>query len=130
MARPIRLEPGRRSPEGQKDLTYRIAGLVNPTVVVPTGATVYVQFLNADDDIYHNWVVTPAQAPFDYMAGMEAPIAFPGGATPMLAPATATTALAVDTAFVAVAAGHYTYVCLFQGHAQSGMYGQFVVGAA
>lgn len=118
------------SPKGQKDETFRIAGLVNPTVVVPTGATVHVTFVNADAGMYHDWVVTPAKAPFDYAAMMEAPLAFPAGATPMLGPATAATAEEVDSVFVAAAAGRYTYVCLWPGHAQNGMFGQFVVGAA
>lgn len=118
------------SPKGQKDETFRIAGLVNPTVVVPTGATVHVTFVNADADMHHDMVVTPARAPFAYMAMMEAPLAFPASATPMLGPATASAAEEVHSIFVAATEGRYTYVCLWPGHAQNGMYGQFMVGAA
>ena len=35
-------------------LSYRIAGLRNPTLVVPAGATLKALFLNTDDDMTHN----------------------------------------------------------------------------
>ena len=118
------------SPSGQKDETFRIAGMVDPTVVVPTGATVHVTFVNADAGMYHDMVVTPARPPFPYMAMMQAPPAFEAGATPMLGPATPAGAEEAQSTFVASIPGRYTYVCLWPGHAQKGMYGTFLVGAS
>lgn len=115
------------SPSGQRDETFRIAGLVNPTVVVPVGAAVHLTLVNADTGMYHNLVVTPAGPPFSYMAMMQAPLAFPGAATPLMPPATTSASPSAATAFVAQAAGTYTYLCTYPGHARAGMYGRLIV---
>ena len=115
------------SPMGQKDETFRIAGLVNPTIVVPKGADVHVHFVNADDNMAHNFVVTPAGPPFAYMTMMQAPPAFSGAATPILGAPSGNSAESADTSFVANAPGQYTYLCVVPGHAERGMYGSFVV---
>ncbi|MDE3206563.1 MAG: hypothetical protein KGQ66_20340 [Acidobacteriota bacterium] len=46
----------------------RIAGLVNPTVGVPRGANVNLEFINADTDEAHVLVITAAQPPFTLWA--------------------------------------------------------------
>lgn len=118
------------SPSGQRDETFRIAGLVNPTVVVPVGATVRLTLVNADAGMDHNFVVTASAPPFGYMAMMQSPPAFPGAATPFLPPMTAATAPSVTTTFVAATAGSYTYLCTYPGHAAAGMYGALFVRAS
>lgn len=115
------------SPGGQPDQTFRIAGMVNPTIEVPRGATIHVTFVNGDPDMPHNFVVTRAAPPFGYGAMMQAPVAFPGAATPILAPAATTSWPAAETSFVANATGTFTYLCTVPGHAQQGMYGRLVV---
>ncbi|MDA8344440.1 MAG: plastocyanin/azurin family copper-binding protein [Thermaerobacter sp.] len=127
--RDVQLDVG-GSPTGQKDETYRIAGLVNPTIVVPTGADVHVAFVNADTDMPHNFVLTPAGPPFTYVPMMQAPIAFPGASTPFLSPGSKHSLLGIDISFVARAPGNYTYLCTVPGHAERGMYGSFVVQKA
>lgn len=115
------------SPMGQKDQTFRIGGLVNPTIVVPRGATVHISFVNADTNMPHNFVVTPARPPFAYMTMMQAPLAFPGATTPILGSQVGSSAEKIDTSFVANTPGQYTYLCTVPGHAEQGMYGSFIV---
>jgi hypothetical protein len=43
------------SPAGGPDETFRIAGLVNPTIIVPPGARMTVQLVNADPDTATGW---------------------------------------------------------------------------
>src|SRR6516162_596612 len=38
------------SPPGGPDETFRVAGLVNPNIIVPAGARVTIQLVNADSD--------------------------------------------------------------------------------
>lgn len=115
------------SPSGQPDETYRIAGMVNPTIEVPKGTTVHLTFINADPDMPHNLLVTRAAPPFGYGVMMQSPVAFPGAATSVLPPAAATSWPAVETSFVANATGTFTYLCTVPGHAEQGMYGRLVV---
>lgn len=115
------------SPRGQRDETFRIAGLVNPTIVVPQGAEVRVEFVNADPDMLHNFVVSVAQPPFAYTPMMQGAPAFAGAMTPFLAAFTGGSAQSVTTSFVASQAGSYTYLCTVPGHAANGMYGQLIV---
>ncbi len=45
---------------------FVIYGLINPTIVVPEGAVIHVIFINLDDDMYHNFIVTTAPPPYPY----------------------------------------------------------------
>ena len=115
------------SPMGQKDETFRIAALINPVIVVPKGAVVHVAFVNADDNMTHNFLVTPASPPFSYVAMMQAQPAFAGAATPFLGSSSGKSMEQAVTSFVANTQGQYTYLCTVPGHAEKGMYGSFVV---
>ena len=115
------------SPMNERDLTFRIAGLVNPTIVVPSGARVVVTAINADLDMWHNWALTPARPPFPYMAMMASGMMFGGIASTPLPPATRSTMPANSVVFTAPAPGTYTYLCDTPGHAEKGMYGVFEV---
>jgi len=66
------------SPEGGSDMTFRVAGLADPTVVVPRGATVSVEFINGDADTSHGWELLSGRTSFSYMAMMDGNPAFPG----------------------------------------------------
>ena len=117
------------SPPDGPDLTFRIAGLVNPTIVVPRGATVTVQLVNDDPDMSHNWALTAAQAPFSFMTMMTGP-AFAGASSAPLGDPTSAVLPSETFSFTASAAGTYTYLCQVPGHAAQGMYGTFqVVGS-
>ncbi|MBV9661039.1 MAG: hypothetical protein JO337_07775 [Acidimicrobiales bacterium] len=111
-------------PPGGPDMTFRIAGLVNPTLVVPEGATVTVVFINADTDEAHGWEVTAAQPPFQFQPGTAA---FAGAFARGLGDPTVAGDGTETITFTADKTGTYQYVCPMPGHAQMGMHGAFDV---
>lgn len=108
--------------------SFRIAGLTDPTVVVPTGARVTIELINADGDMAHGLVVTAAGAAATWMPMAAAPPAFPGAAVWFLGDATPAGMHVADITFTASAPGSYRYLCPVPGHAQEGMIGTFTVG--
>ena len=117
------------SPDNGPDMTFRVAGLADPTIVVPQGAKVTVQIINADSGTMHGWLLSAVQPPLPYMAMMDAPAAFSGSfAMPLGAPTSAGMPGETIT-FTASQAGQYTYLCPVPGHAQRGMHGAFDVVA-
>jgi len=98
-------------------LSYRIAGLRNPTLVVPAGATLKALFINTDDDMTHN-----------LRFAMQHAVSAPSVGTPGLAHKTATAFHAADlTLRVPPRPGTYYYFCTVPGHAQGGMWGMLRV---
>ena len=98
-------------------LSYRIDGLKNPTLVVPTGATVKALFINTDDDMTHN-----------LRFGLQHTGLGPSVGTPNLPHKTATAFHAADvTLRVPAKPGTYYYFCTIPGHAPGGMYGTLIV---
>lgn len=118
------------SPDGTPDMTFRIAGLTDPTLLVPRGARVSVQLIQTDSGESHGWLLTAAQPPFPYMAMMDARAAFPGSFAMPLGEPTSAGMAAETITFTAGAAGRYTYLCPVPGHAQRGMHGAFIVTGA
>jgi len=107
-------------PPGGPDMTFRIGGLVNPTLVIPHDTSVQVQFINADPDEAHGWQITGAEPPFEFDPG---PVAIAGAsARPLGDPAPAGDGTETIT-FRAGKPGSYHYVCPMPGHAQMGMNG-------
>lgn len=117
------------SPQGGPDMTFRIAAIADPTIVVPKGAKVTVQFVNADADTAHGWLLTAAQRSFPYMGMMAGPPAFPGAFAVPLGDPTAAGMPTETITFTAGQSGKYTYLCPVPGHAQQGMHGVFEVTA-
>lgn len=117
------------APADGPDETFRLAGLTNPTIVVPSGAQVTLRLINADEGMPHNWLLTSDQGPFPYMVMMSTP-AERDAVTKTLAPATSKAMAATTISFRAPAAGRYTYLCSVPGHAEEGMYGTFLVAPA
>lgn len=118
------------SPAAGPDMTFRVAGLTNPTIVVPQDATVTVQVINADADAPHGWLLSGAQPPFSSMAMMDAPPAFGGSFAMPVGRATHATMWSETISFTANSAGSYTYLCPVMGHAQQGMHGGFLVAGS
>lgn len=114
------------APSDGPDETFRIAGLTNPTIVVPQGARVTVELINADGGMPHNWLLTTAEPPFGPMSMMMTPV-LAGAATGTLPEASASSMPATSITFVAPASGRYTYLCSVPGHAEKGMYGRLIV---
>jgi rusticyanin len=112
-------------PPNNPDMTFRIAGLVNPTVVVPLNAQVRIEYINADTDEAPAFVIIDAKQPLTFRP--VGPPAFPGAAAGAIGDPTAAGHGARDIAFTASVAGTYRYLCPMPGHAEMGMYGGFVV---
>ena len=106
---------------------FRIAGMTNPTVVVPKGATVSIELVNADSDMAHGLVVTASGAATSWMPMMTAPPAFSGAALWFLGESTSAGMHTGTFTFTAGTSGTYQYLCPVPGHAQEGMAGTFVV---
>ena len=51
---------------GKPDMTFTIAGLTNPAIIVPQGARVTVRFINNDTDEAHGWLITGSEPPFGF----------------------------------------------------------------
>ena len=112
-------------PPGNPDMTFRIAGLVDPAVVVPAGAIVTVEFINADSDEAHGWVLTTSQPPFAFSAASAPALA--GAAAGVIGDPTPGGHGARIITFTASTTGTYQYICPMPGHAQMGMHGAFIV---
>ena len=115
------------SPASGKDLTFRIAGLVNPTISVPTGTNVTMTLINADPDMAHGVTITDAAPPYSWMPMMAATPAFPDASIWFLGDPTSAGMHEATVQFSATSTGTYYYICAVPGHAQKGMYGTFTV---
>ena len=115
------------SPAGGPDETFRAAGLTNPRIIVPAGARVTIQLVNADPDTAHGLLDTSAGAAGSWMPMMTARPAFAGSALWFLGNPTQAGMHAGTLTFPASAAGSYQYLCPVPGHAQKGMAGAFIV---
>jgi rusticyanin len=117
------------SPSGGPDETFRIAGMVNPAIVVTTGARVSIEIINSDADTSHGLVITASQARSTRMPMMTASPAFPGSALWFLGDPTSAGMHAGTLSFTASTPGTYRYLCPVPGHAQKGMTGTFIVSS-
>ncbi|MDA8300893.1 MAG: sulfocyanin-like copper-binding protein [Actinomycetota bacterium] len=109
---------------------FKLAGLTDPAIVVPEGAQVQVELVNADDDMAHGFVVSARGAGNSWMPMMSAPPAFSGSALWFLGEKTSAGMHVGTLTFSASTPGTYTYLCPVPGHAQEGMEGSFVVKGA
>ena len=115
------------SPAGGPDETFRIAGVVNPTIVVPAGAHVSIQIVNTDPDTAHGLVITGQGAASSWMPMMTSAPAFTGAALWVLGNPTTAGMHTASISFTASTPGTYQYLCPIPGHAARGMAGTFIV---
>jgi len=115
------------SPAGGPDETFRIAGMVNPTISVPTGARITIELVNADPDTAHGLVVTASGSASSWMPMMSSPPAFSGSALWFLGNPMSAGMHAGTISFTADTSGAYKYLCPVPGHAQKGMVAGFIV---
>jgi rusticyanin len=113
------------SPPNNPDMTFRLAGLVNPTVVVPEGAQVSIELVNGDSDEAHAFVVSDTAGPYPLRPVSEP--AFAGSAVGPIGDPTSAGSGARDLSFTATNSGTYHYLCPMPGHAEMGMNGRFIV---
>ncbi|WP_156030064.1 hypothetical protein [Thiomonas sp. FB-Cd] len=118
---------------GHPDQTFEVAGLTNPTLVVPRGATVRIDLVNMDygRNMEHGLIITAVPPPYPYMAMMAT-----GPGLVQLEPLLpwrsdsrlrAASYAALSTSFVAGEPGTYWYVCPTPEHAEKGMVGRFII---
>jgi rusticyanin len=110
---------------GAPDMTFRVAGLSNPAIIVPKGSHVAVRFINNDSNEAHGWLITTNQPPFGF--GQSGTPAIGGARAGVLGDPTSAGDGAISFSFVASGAGSYQYICPMPGHAQMGMHGPFIV---
>lgn len=110
-----------------KGMQWEIDGLINPTVVIPHGARVTVDLVNADQGYMHGFEVTKGVPPFQEMAMRQGTVAFSGSFIRPILPETTQGQFHRSTHFIATIAGTYYYICPVPGHAAHGMAGRFVV---
>jgi rusticyanin len=110
---------------GHPDMTFTIAGLTNPTIIVPEGAQVTVRFINNDTDEAHGWLITGSKPPFGF--GQQDTPAIAGAFAGIIGDPTAAGDGANTISFMAGSPGSYDYICPMPGHAQMGMHGSFIV---
>jgi rusticyanin len=115
------------SPTGGPDETFRIAGMVNPTVVVKKGAQVSVELINADASAAHGFVVTTSAASAAWMPMAAAQPVFSDSAVWFLGDPTTTGMHESVLNFTANKLGKFHYLCAIPSHAQKGMTGNFNV---
>jgi hypothetical protein len=115
------------SPSGGPDETFRAAGLVNPHIIVPAGARVTIQLVNADPDTAHGLVITAGDAAGSWMPMMTTRPAFTGSALWFLGNPTTAGMHEGTLTFTATTPGAYHYLCPVPGHVQKGMTGTFTI---
>ncbi len=116
------------SPANGPEETFRAAGMVNPTVVVPHGAKVTIELINADNNTAHGLVVSTPDAPTSMPMLTSAP-AFSDSALWFLGESTSAGMHDGTLSFIASTAGTYQYLCPVPGHVQKDMHGGFVVNS-
>ncbi len=117
---------------GFPDTTFEVSGLVNPTIIVPAGALVTLDFVNMDygNRMTHGVVITPIPPLYPVLSMMGMPDTLVG--VPILPPRqlkdTARSLYAESSVtFRVPPPGTYYYLCQYYDHAYKGMYGRFVV---
>ncbi len=117
------------SPRGGPDEAFQIAGLINPRLVIPAGARVRIELVNADPGMAHGLVISANQGSRSWMPMMTARPAFAGSALWFLGDMT-TAGMHVGTlAFTATTPGTYRYLCPVPGHALKGMTGLLTIAS-
>jgi rusticyanin len=115
------------SPAGDPDETFRMAGMVNPAVVVKVDARVSIEVINADPDTAQGLVITASGIRSAQMPMLTASPAFAGSAVWFLGNPTSAGMHAATLSFTARTPGTYRYLSPVPGHAQQGMTGTFTV---
>lgn len=112
------------SPHGVPNMTWEIDGLVNPTIMIPSGAKVHVTLVNPDWGYMHGFEITTTPPPYAQMPMMSINNDF------LLPPLSQRTTQSLNTAEYYSRSGHlhlqkgtYYYLCPVPGHARQGMYG-------
>jgi uncharacterized cupredoxin-like copper-binding protein len=104
-----------------------VDGPRGPTVSVPTGAVITVDFADGDPGHPHGLELTTATPPYPRLAILAGQIAAPGAFIMPVPPPQGDLWHAVTISFHAPRAGIYYVICPVPGHAQQGMRAKLVV---
>ena len=114
------------------DTTFEIAGLVNPTIIVPAKSTITIHLINMDygSSMNHGLAITNKTPPYPVFSMMGASDALIE--TPILPPRKnqdVSTSLYWESSisFPSPDSGSYYYLCQFFNHANKGMYGKLII---
>lgn len=110
----------------EADGKFVIDGLINPTVYVPKGSRITLEFINEDEGMPHGIEITNAGPPYPYMLMMQVGL-YPGTFINPVPAANENGYPSASTTFTANSAGQYYYLCQYPGHAQNGMYGEIII---
>lgn len=106
-------------------LSYRIQGIRNPSLVIPSGSTITILFINTDSDMKHD-------IRFGHIADsftIAPDTALTAGSKPLAHKTDDETMMAEEVVLKAEEDGAYKYFCSVRGHAKGGMWGNILVGA-
>jgi hypothetical protein len=103
--------------------SYRVAGLTNPTLRVPTGARLRLTVVNVDDDMSYDLVISSPHASFPQRP--EVPLQ--AVRTPRLAARHGETFQGEVLMIQVLRPGSYDYFCSVPGHPKGGMHGRLEV---
>ncbi len=115
------------APPARPGMYWQTDGRVNPTIVIPAGSSVTVNFADGDPGTIHGWELTTAGPPFPVMAMMAGQVAAPGAFAMPVSPPSGSNWYGRTLHFSAPPPGTYHYICPVPGHAASGMWGTLVV---
>ena len=104
-------------------LSYRIQGLRNPTIVVPEMTTIKVLFINADEDMSHDFRFGAVNPPFK-----AHPDVSKTAGSDQLLPEADGTYNAQEFSYHVHSKSTFHYFCSVGSHAKNGMWGAIVVG--
>lgn len=115
------------APGSRPGMYWQVDGVDDPSISVPRGATIRVDFADGDPGHPHGLEVTTAAPPYPLMAMMEGRIAAPGAFIMPVPPPVGGSWYAATTTFRAPSPGTYYLICPVPGHAAKGMWAKFVV---
>lgn len=105
-------------------LSYRVQGIRNPNLVVPSGATLKILFVNTDYDMRHDIRFGHVMGEF----ALAPEIKDTAGSEKLTARSEDNIFQAEEIVIKAGADGAYKYFCSVRGHAKGGMWGNIFVG--
>jgi rusticyanin len=115
------------SPSDGPDDTFRIAGVVDPTIAVKVGSQVTIELVNADSNGANGFVITARGSASSAMPMLTAAPSFNGSAFWFLGNPTSAGMHTGTVSFTADRSGAYQYLCPVPDHAREGMVGTLLV---
>jgi hypothetical protein len=107
-------------------LSYRVQGVRNPNLIVPSGARLKILFVNKDIDMRHDVRFGHVENEFEIVVDLNAT-----AGSNILTPKAEDGAMqAEELVLQATEDGAYKYFCSVRGHAKGGMWGNILVGIA